>query len=182
MVDKYVNRPYLGGSRSVRAAQARALHACVSRLRTRASKIVADSRYPRLANSTREQRIRHAIESGNESALWTICEREEIDDCEFMKRTSNMSRGHNDFTRGIWHIRPDFIPRYRFFGAFFRADWFVVFTKKERNAINTNQRWLKEIDVACRSWDALLPHNKPHSGNELSEYVTFNAEHCDDRW
>jgi hypothetical protein len=107
---------------------------------------------------------------------------EEIDDCEFMKRTSNMSRGHNDFTRGIWHIRPDFIPRYRFFGAFFRADWFVVFTKKERNAINTNQRWLKEIDVACRSWDALLPHNKPHSGNELSEYVTFNAEHCDDRW
>lgn len=107
---------------------------------------------------------------------------EEIDDCYFMKRVSDRRGGYDDFSAGIWSVRPDFIPRYRFFGAFFRADWFVIFTRKPRDALRDDSQWHAQIDAVCRDWDTLFHYRIRHGGEALSDYVTFNAEHCDDRW
>jgi hypothetical protein len=107
---------------------------------------------------------------------------EEIDDYYFMKRASDKRGGYDNFSGEVWSIRPDFMPRYRFFGAFFRTDWFVVFTKKPRDALKTDQQWHAQLDAVCRDWDSIFPYTYRHSGESLSDYVAFNAEHYDERW
>lgn len=107
---------------------------------------------------------------------------EEIDDLDYMKRVSDRRRGYDDFSAEVWSIRPDFNPRHRFFGAFFREDWFVVLTKKPRESLRRDEHWHTQIDTVCRDWDALFRFRTRHSGDGLFDYVTVNAEHCDDRW
>jgi hypothetical protein len=107
---------------------------------------------------------------------------DEIDDCEFMKRVARKRSGRNDFSEQVWSVRPDFIPRYRFFGTFFRADCLVIFTKMPRDDLNTDDKWHAQIDAVRRSWTALFPGHSSHSGDHFPDYVTFNAEHCDERW
>jgi hypothetical protein len=51
---------------------------------------------------------------------------EEIEDLDYMKRVSDRRKGGEDFSADVWSVRPDFNPRHRFFGVFFREDWFVV--------------------------------------------------------
>lgn len=107
---------------------------------------------------------------------------DEIDDCFYMKRVCDKRKRKGKFSGEVWSIRPDFVPRHRFFGAFFCPDWFVIFTKELRDKLRTDDQWHKQIDAVCLNWDALLPHNPRHSGNQLSDYITFKTEHCDERW
>jgi len=107
---------------------------------------------------------------------------EEIDDDIFMKRVSDRRRGHHEFAHEVWAMRPEFNPKYRFFGAFFRADWFVVLRKDTRDNLKNDRQWHAQIDATCQSWGLLFPYTPRHSGNDFAEYVTFNAEHYDERW
>jgi hypothetical protein len=107
---------------------------------------------------------------------------EEIDDLDYMKRVSDRRRGGEDFSSEIWSVRPDFNPRHRFFGAFFREDWLVLLTKKPRDALKRDEHWHAQIDAVCRIWDDLFPYRPRHIGDAITDYVTFNAEHRDDRW
>lgn len=107
---------------------------------------------------------------------------EGIDDCNFMKIVSDKRYGFDDFSSNIWSIRPDFVPRIRLFGAFFREDWLVILTKKQRNELKTDHHWHAQIDVVCRRWSSLFPYTNRHSGVSVLDYMTANVEHCDDRW
>jgi hypothetical protein len=106
---------------------------------------------------------------------------EEIDDLYYMKRVSRR-RDHHEFWDEVWSMRPDFNPRQRFLGAFFREDWFVVMTRKPREFFKYDGHWQSQIDLVRSVWDDLFPYRPRHRGNAFSDYVTSNAEHCDDRW
>jgi hypothetical protein len=106
-----------------------------------------------------------------------------IDDCDYMKRVCDYRQGLDDFSADIWSVRPSFRPKHRFFGAFFREDWFVIFTKRKRDYLDDHEdRWHAEIDAVRTAWDRLFFPRPRHSGHALTDYLTFNAEHCDDRW
>jgi hypothetical protein len=109
---------------------------------------------------------------------------EQIDDCHFMKRVEDRRRNPPDFSHGVWAISPRFDPpQYRYFGVFVTQDWFFVCTKQTRDALAAHDnRWHAEIDKTRRIWSRLFPDAGPHSGSSLSDYVSSNAEHCDDRW
>jgi hypothetical protein len=107
---------------------------------------------------------------------------EEIDDLDYMKRVSDYRRGGDDFSAEVWSVRPDFNPKHRFFGAFFREDWFVILTKKSRDSLKRDEHWHSQLDAVCRDWDNLFPFRARHRGDALSNYVSFNAEHRDARW
>jgi hypothetical protein len=107
---------------------------------------------------------------------------EQIDDLDYIKRVSDRREGYNDFSAEVWSVRPDFIPKYRFFGAFFRHDWLVMLTKRPRDMLKRDHDWHVQIDAVCHEWDELFRYRTRHSGYRLSEYVTFNAEYRDDRW
>jgi hypothetical protein len=107
----------------------------------------------------------------------------EIDDLDYMKRVSNRSLGYDDFSDEIWSIRPWFKPKQRFFGTFFREDWFVVFTKRTRDYLDDDDdRWDAEVETVVEAWDNLFYPRPRHSGDTFGGYVTANSEHCDDRW
>jgi len=106
---------------------------------------------------------------------------EDIDDLNYMKRVSRR-RDYDEFDDEVWSIRPDFRPVYRFLGAFYRADWFVILVHKPRDYFQRDQHWQAQIDAVRSNWDALFPYQTRHRGTEFANYVTFNAEHCDDRW
>jgi hypothetical protein len=107
---------------------------------------------------------------------------EEIDDLDYMKRVSDRRDGDDNFSAEIWSARPDFIPRHRFFGAFFREDWLVILTKKPRDSFKRDEHWHAQIDAVCAEWDDMFAYRRRHRGEVLSDYVTFNAEHRDVRW
>jgi hypothetical protein len=88
---------------------------------------------------------------------------EEIDDLDYMKRVSDRRRGGEDFSAEIWSVRPDFNPRHRFFGAFFREDWLVILTRKLRDALKRDEHWHVQIDEVCRTWDQLFPFRSRHT-------------------
>jgi hypothetical protein len=92
---------------------------------------------------------------------------EDIDDCNDIKRVSDKRGGYDDFSSEIWSIRPDFAPRYRFFGTFFRDDWFVILSKKPRDSLQHDEQWHAQIDAVCRDWDALFPYRRRHTGQSV---------------
>jgi hypothetical protein len=106
---------------------------------------------------------------------------EEIDDLYYVKRVGRRRDDH-DFSDEVWSMRPDFNPRQRFLGAFFREDWFVILTRKPRNYFKRDEHWQAQIGVVRSTWDGLFRYQPRHSGDALSDYVTFNAEHYDERW
>lgn len=108
---------------------------------------------------------------------------EDIEDLDYMKRVCDRRRREGDnFSAEVWSVRPDFHPKHRFFGAFFREDWLVILTKKPRDSLKRDEHWHAQIDAVCHQWDALFPYRSRHHGDLLIDYVTSNAEHRDDRW
>jgi hypothetical protein len=109
---------------------------------------------------------------------------EPVDDCRFMKRVEDRRMTPVDFTHEVWSISPRFgEPQYRFFGAFVTRDWFLVTSKQDRDRLEEHDnRWHEEIDKVLRIWKALFGDDLRHNGNQLSDYISMNAVHCDDRW
>jgi len=89
-----------------------------------------------------------------------------------------------DFTHEVWSVSPRFgDPQYRFFGAFATRDWFLAVSKQDRKRLEEHpNRWHEEIDRVLRIWKVLFGNDLRHGGYSLSDYVSMNAEHCDDRW
>jgi hypothetical protein len=109
---------------------------------------------------------------------------EPIDDCRFMKRVEDRRLNPPDFSHEVWSISPRFgEPQYRFFGTFVTRDWFLAISKQDRTRLDEHQnRWHDEIDKVLRTWKSLFGDSLRLSGNNLFDYVTMPAEHCDDRW
>lgn len=109
---------------------------------------------------------------------------ERIDDCRFMKRIEDRRSAPPSFAHEVWAISPRFgDPQYRFFGTFVTQDWFLVTSKQDRTRLEEHEnRWHAEIDKVCRIWTALFGDALPLSGTQLLNYISMNAEHCDDRW
>jgi hypothetical protein len=109
---------------------------------------------------------------------------EPVDDYYFMKRVEDRRKMPPDFGHEVWSIRPRFDPpQHRYFGVFVTQDWFLVCTKQARDWLGGHDnRWHAEIDKTLRIWNHLFPSQLPHSGTQLRNYVSNNAEHCDDRW
>jgi hypothetical protein len=106
---------------------------------------------------------------------------ERIDDCLFMKRIEDR-RKRNSMGHQVWAVSPRFIPQYRFFGLFVSQNWFLVCNKQSRDFLDGHDdRWHKELDKSLRIWHSLFT-DLPYSGIELYDYISENAEHCDDRW
>jgi hypothetical protein len=108
---------------------------------------------------------------------------EKIDDLDFMKRIEDRRRRPYDMSHQVWALCPRFIPQYRYFGVFVTRDVFLVCTKQSRDALGEHpNRWHRELEKTLRVWGSLFPSCLPHSGTELRDYVSHNAEHRDDRW
>jgi hypothetical protein len=107
-----------------------------------------------------------------------------VDDCRFMKRVEDRRMTPPDFSHEVWSVSPRFSePQYRFFGTFVTRDWLLVVSKQERAALDGHQnRWHQEISKVLRIWKSLFGNDLPHSGPQLRDYISMNAEHCDDRW
>jgi hypothetical protein len=107
-----------------------------------------------------------------------------VDDCYFMKRVEDRRPSHPDFTHEVWSITPRFTPpQYRYFGVFVMRDWFLVCTKQSRDRLSEHDnRWHAEIDKTLKIWTHLFNPSHPHGGNQLCDYISENARHCDDRW
>src|SRR5271154_2090580 len=117
---------------------------------------------------------RDSPEGSGENPSWTVRERRRDRGSGYMKRVSDRRKGGEDFSADVWSVRPDFNPRHRFFGVFFREDWFVVLAKKPRDSLKRDEHWHAQIDLVCREWDNLFPFRPRHGGEMLSDYVTFN--------
>jgi hypothetical protein len=108
---------------------------------------------------------------------------EQIDDLNYMKRVSNRAAATvDDFSDGVWSIRPLFEPKQRFFGAFPLPDHFIIFAMQSRRALNTDPQWNNQIRKVTRTWNAMFPGRRCFSGSAFAHYVTFNADHKDGRW
>jgi len=109
---------------------------------------------------------------------------EQVDDCHFMKRVEDRRRNPPDFSHEVWAISPRFDPpQYRFFGVFVTQNWFLGCTKQSRDWLDQHEnRWHAEIDRTLRIWNHLFDNALPHGGSQLHEYISHNAEHCDERW
>jgi hypothetical protein len=109
---------------------------------------------------------------------------EPVDDCRFMKRVEDRRLTPVDFSHEVWSISPRFgEPQHRFFGTFVTQDWFLLISKQDRNRLQQHQnRWHDQIDKVLRTWQRLFGNDLRHSGNQLSDYIRVNAQHCDDRW
>jgi hypothetical protein len=106
-----------------------------------------------------------------------------IDDRFFMKRIEDRRRSPWSMDHGVWAISPRFNPQHRLFGCFATLDWFVVLTKQSRDRLDESEnRWHEQIDRCRRIWNTLFPSELPHVGSELVDYISSNAEHCDERW
>jgi len=106
-----------------------------------------------------------------------------VDDLDFMKRIEDRRRKPYDMSHQVWSLRPRFLPQYRYFGVFVSQDWFLVCNKQSRNWLNDHpKRWHNELDKALRIWGSFFSSDLPYSGNELCDYISHNARHCDDRW
>jgi hypothetical protein len=107
---------------------------------------------------------------------------EEIDDYRFMKRVSRRGISGDDFSDEVWSVRPNFQPKHRFFGGFILPDWLLITNYRRRDYLNSDQRWHVEIGKAQSVWNAVMPSITMVKGAKLSDYITDNAEHEDDRW
>lgn len=107
-----------------------------------------------------------------------------VDDFFFMKRVEDRRPSHLPFAHEVWSVRPRFDkPQYRYFGVFAAQDWFLVCTKQSRDKLaKHDNRWHTEIEKTLRIWNSLFPSKIPHSGQQLRDYISTNARHCDDRW
>jgi len=108
---------------------------------------------------------------------------ESIDDRHFMKRVEDRRHIPPTFSHGVWAISPRFNPQYRFFGLFAITDWFVILNKQSRDVLDeSDARWHVEIDKSLQIWSRLFTDRHPWVADNLTEYVSSNAEKCDDRW
>jgi hypothetical protein len=107
-----------------------------------------------------------------------------IDDCNFMKRVEDRRRPSWDlFGHGVWAVSPRFKPQHRFFGLFAVQDWLIILNKQSRDYLgDSDARWHAEIDESLRLWSELFPNRTPWVVDDLDEYISRNAEKCDDRW
>jgi hypothetical protein len=108
----------------------------------------------------------------------------QVDDCHFMKRVEDRRRNPPDFLHEVWAISPRFSPpQYRFFGVFVTQNWFLGCTKQSRDWLDEHEnRWHTEIDRTLRIWCHFFCRELPHAGAQLYEYISHDAEHCDERW
>jgi hypothetical protein len=110
---------------------------------------------------------------------------EKIDDLDFMKRVEDRRVRPPSFGHEVWSIRPRVEqPQHRYFGVFISQDWFLVCTKQERKKLEESEnRWHAEIDKTLRVFAHFYGASRlPHSGTQLRDYISSNAEHRDDRW
>jgi hypothetical protein len=106
-----------------------------------------------------------------------------VDDCDFMKRVEDRRHPSDLFGHGVWAVSPRFKPQYRFFGTFAVQDWFIILNKQERDYLGASDaRWHAEIDKSLQLWRELFPNRTPWIRDSLYEYISCNAEKCDDRW
>jgi hypothetical protein len=107
---------------------------------------------------------------------------EQIDDLIYMKRVSRRVGSADDFSHGVWSIRPLFQPQQRFFGTFPLPDHFVILAMQSRKALISDTQWHNQIREVTRTWGAMFGERHCFSGSAFAHHVTFNAEHTDDRW
>jgi hypothetical protein len=106
-----------------------------------------------------------------------------IDDCDFMKRIEDRRHPSNPFAHGVWAVSPRFNPQYRLFGLFAVTDWFLILNKQSRDYLgDIDGRWHAEVDKSLQLWGELFPGRTPWVRDQLHEYLSSNAEKCDDRW
>jgi hypothetical protein len=106
-----------------------------------------------------------------------------VDDCDFMKRVEDRRRPSTPFSHGVWAVTPRFNPQYRFFGLFAVMDWFVILNKQSRDVLaQIDSRWHAEMDKSLKLWGELFPGRSPWIPERLHEFISSNAEKCDDRW